>query len=92
MDWMAVYLVVAGIGLIVVVAVFTRAAYMRMTGRRSRFDAIAETLVRSQNAGVYPPALRGDPMPAVVEEVEDSRAVRAEDATPADEEEISRTQ
>lgn len=91
MDWMGLYLVAMGIGLIVVVALMARAAYMRMTGRRSRFDGFAETLLRTQSAAVYPPSLRGDPTPAVVEELEDSRAVRTENSTPANDEPISRS-
>jgi hypothetical protein len=84
-DWMGAFLVVMAIGFFAVVAVFIWAAAMRMTGRRSRFDQFAQTLVRAQGAAVYPASLRPDPEPAVIEEIEDSRAARADRDTPADE-------
>ena len=80
MDWMGAFL---AIGFFAAVALFIWAAAMRMTGRRSRFDQFAETLVRAQGAAVYPASLRPDPEPAVTEQVEDSRAARADRDTPA---------
>jgi hypothetical protein len=85
MDWMGLWLVIMGMGLIALIFVMARATYMRMTGRRT-LDSAAETMVRAQGAAVYPPTLRGDPVPQIVEEIEVSRSARAERDTPADEE------
>lgn len=77
MDWNAVLLLLMAIALIAFVGVFVYAATMRMMGRRSRFDHLAETMVRAQGAQIYPPSLRPDPEPAVIEEVETTRGTNA---------------
>jgi hypothetical protein len=81
---MGILLIVMGIGLVVFVGVFIWAAVLRMTGRRSRFDSLAETFVRAQGAGVYPPSLRADPEPKIVEQIEDGRGARASRDTPSE--------
>ncbi len=82
MDWMAVWLVLMGIGLIVFLIVFAYAAVMRMRGRRTRFDPFIATFMRAQGAAVFPPSLRGDPTPPAIESQEISRGTDASRRSP----------
>jgi hypothetical protein len=77
MDTTALLLVAIGLALVAFLAAFAYAALMRMRGRRSRFDAVFETMVRAQGASVFPPSLRGDPDQPAIESTEDSRAANA---------------
>ena len=77
MDWMGMWLVLGGIALLVLLAVFAYAAVMRHRGRRTRFDGSIETFVRAQSASVFPPSLRADPNPAAIESEEIDRGARA---------------
>ncbi len=77
MNWNEVVFLLMAIGLIAFLGVFVYAATMRMMGRRSRFDHLAETMVRAQGAQIYPPSLRPDPEPAVIEEIETTRGTNA---------------
>jgi hypothetical protein len=82
MDMNGWLLIGMAIVFLIAVVVFVYAAIMRMTGRRSRFDGLAETFVRAQGAGVYPASLRGDPNPQVVEEIEVDRGTTASRKAP----------
>lgn len=77
-------LLIFSIGAIVFVGAFVGifVGIRRMQGHRSRFDGFFELIARSQGARVYPPSLRGNPDPAIQEDVEVSRGDRATRETP----------
>jgi hypothetical protein len=82
MDLMAVYLLGMGVLLVVFVVAFGYAAMRRWQGKRSRFDSFVETFVGAQSRGIYPPSLRPDANPAVIEDVETTRGTNASRDTP----------